>query len=460
MGGTGIGTFSDRLRDAVRGGGPFDGGTSRITNQGFINGLVYDPNAQALPPDAAEAEMLLSADQIRVGLAGNLAAYEFEAADGVVRRGDEIDYNGSPAGYTDDPQENIVYVSAHDNETLFDVSQYKHPLGTSTADRARAQNLGIDFTALAQGVNFFHAGVDLLRSKSLDRDSFNSGDWFNRLDFTYQSNNWAVGLPVASKNLSEWPIMQPLLADPALAPEPADIAATVAHMREMLEIRSGSPLFSLPTAQDVKDRLAFHNTGPDQVPGLIVMSVSDLVGSDLDPDFEEIVVLFNATDEIQSFTLPSSADREWELHPVQQTSADPVVQTASYAEGSFTVPARTTAVFVTDITPPEVNAALDFVRGGVNSAWFTVGFTCTDASGATGEADINGVPVENGEEVHLVIFDPSDPDPLPHWRRNRLGKLTIWDSAFELTVTCRDGAGNTAVVSVAPLFRAGGQPTE
>ncbi|MCP3934841.1 MAG: pullulanase-type alpha-1,6-glucosidase, partial [Actinomycetia bacterium] len=77
MGGTGIGTFSDRLRDAVRGGGPFDGGTSRITNQGFINGLVYDPNAQAYPTGVAEDEMLLSADQIRVGLAGNLAGFEF-----------------------------------------------------------------------------------------------------------------------------------------------------------------------------------------------------------------------------------------------------------------------------------------------------------------------------------------------------------------------------------------------
>ena len=45
MGGTGIGTFSDRLRDAVRGGGPFDGGEDLIRRQGFANGLFYDPNA-------------------------------------------------------------------------------------------------------------------------------------------------------------------------------------------------------------------------------------------------------------------------------------------------------------------------------------------------------------------------------------------------------------------------------
>ena len=45
LGGTGIGTFSDRLRDAVRGGGPFDGGEDLVRRQGFANGLYYDPNA-------------------------------------------------------------------------------------------------------------------------------------------------------------------------------------------------------------------------------------------------------------------------------------------------------------------------------------------------------------------------------------------------------------------------------
>jgi len=358
MGGTGIGTFSDRLRDAVRGGGPFDSGSSHITNQGFINGLVYDPNALALPAAQAEAEMLLSADQIRVALAGNLADYEFIAADGNLRRGDQIDYNGSPAGYTDDPQENIVYISAHDNETLFDISQYKHPLATSTADRARAQNLGIDITALAQGVNFFHAGVDMLRSKSMDRDSYNSGDWFNRLDFTYQSNNWAVGLPVASKNQAEWPLMQPYLANPALAPSPADIASTVAHMQEILEIRGSSPLFSLRTFDEVQARVAFHNTGPGQIPGLIVMSLSDMVGTDLDRDHELFVVLINANDEAQNITVPELAGKEMGLHLVQLTSVDAIVKMSTYdsESGTFSVPGRTTAVF--EFTPAEMVRSL------------------------------------------------------------------------------------------------------
>ena len=42
--GTGIGTFSDRLRDAVRGGGPFDE-NPRV--QGFASGLLTDPNGDA-----------------------------------------------------------------------------------------------------------------------------------------------------------------------------------------------------------------------------------------------------------------------------------------------------------------------------------------------------------------------------------------------------------------------------
>ena len=452
MGGTGIGTFSDRLRDAVRGGGPFDGGTSRITNQGFINGLVYDPNAQAYPTAVAEDEMLLSADQIRVGLAGNLAGFEFIDRNGNLVAGADVDYNGSPSGYTEDPQENIVYISAHDNETLFDISQYKHPMDTSTQDRARAQNIGLDITALAQGVNFFHAGADMLRSKSMDRDSFNSGDWFNQLDFTYQDNNWAVGLPVASKNEAEWPVMQPFLADPALDPAPADISATAMHMLEILEIRDSSPLFSLESAVDVQDRVGFHNTGPGQVPGLIVMSLSDLVGDDLDPALEEIVVLFNANDEAQSFVIPASAGREWELHPVQQGSADPVVATSTHdlASGAFTVPARTTAVFVTDITAPVVDTSLTFVRGGKKSAWFEVGYSCTDASAVVVEADINGLTVSDGETVHLVTINQNG---TPRWLRTGNGMLKIWDFEFLMTVICEDASGNTTTETVVPEFR-------
>jgi pullulanase/glycogen debranching enzyme/tetratricopeptide (TPR) repeat protein len=70
--GTGIGTFNDRMRDAVRGDRSFTG----QQEQGFITGLYYDPN-EVVPLSKAEqlAQLLWYADLIRLGLAGNLSDY-------------------------------------------------------------------------------------------------------------------------------------------------------------------------------------------------------------------------------------------------------------------------------------------------------------------------------------------------------------------------------------------------
>jgi pullulanase len=269
-----------------------------------------------------------------------------------------VDYNGQPAGYTADPQEDITYISKHDNQTLYDNNTYKAPVGTAKADRVRIQNVGLSTVLLGQGVPFMHAGSDLLRSKSFDRDSFNSGDWFNKLDFTTQSNNFGVGLPVASKNQDNWPIMQPLLANPDLKPGSTDIQFSTALYQELLQIRYSSPLFRLRTAKDVQARVAFHNTGPDQIPGLIVMSLSDLVAPDLDRAHELFVVLINANDEAQTFTLPELAGKELALHLVQVTSVDEVVKSSAFdsASGTFTVPGRTAAVF--EFAPQEMIRSL------------------------------------------------------------------------------------------------------
>ena len=88
-----------------------------------------------------------------------------------MQRGDAVDYNGHPAGYADQPDEVITYVDAHDNETLFDALTYKLPAATPMADRVRMNTVSLATTALAQTPSFWHAGADLLRSKSLDRNS-------------------------------------------------------------------------------------------------------------------------------------------------------------------------------------------------------------------------------------------------------------------------------------------------
>ena len=448
LAGTGIGTFSDRLRDAVRGGGPFDGSNDLVKNQGFINGLYYDPNSANSGADTEKAKLLLSADQIRVGLAGNLADYEFTDRNGNVVKGSQVDYNGSPAGYNQDPQEHIIYVEAHDNQTLWDISAYKHAAGVSMADRVRAHNLGIDFTVLAQGVPFLHAGQEILRSKSLDRNSYNSGDWFNKLDFTYQSNNWGVGLPPQGDNGSNWLIMQPLLANPALTPTTAEITANMAHLQTLLQIRKSSPLFRLRTEADVMARLRFYNTGPSQIPGLIVMSLADNVAGlrDLDPARELIVVLFNARDEAQTFSAAEFQGLKLALHSALAQGNDSVVKTATFtaATGSFTIPARTTAVFVDGVTTvtialnsvPQVATDLAFsgsfggfllddpatddgdfygksrtfdvvpgvytVRRSNNANWFTTNITCTPDGGAVVNLAGRSVTLTVSEGVNVT----------------------------------------------------------
>ncbi len=351
MAGTGIGTFSDRLRDAARGGGPFSG----VQEQGFATGLLSFPNATDQgDAQAQKSKLLLYADQIKVGLAGNLKDYTLTDRTGAQVTGEVVRYNGQPTGYTGAPQENIAYVSAHDNETFWDAIQLKAPASATVADRVRMNNLGLSLVMLGQGVPFFHAGDDLLRSKSLDRNSYNSGDWFNTVDWTYQSNNWGVGLPMQGDNAEKWPLLKPLLADPKLKATSADIQGAVANFQALLRVRKSSRLFRLRTADQIKQHVSFLNSGPDQVPGLIVMLLSD-DKAQLDATASRILVVFNATNQTQTVS-DATLSGAWALHPDLASAKDAALAGATFVDGAFKVPALTTAVFVAAAAQPAATA--------------------------------------------------------------------------------------------------------
>jgi uncharacterized protein (TIGR03382 family) len=59
-------------------------------------------------------------------------------------------------------------------------------------------------------------------------------------------------------------------------------------------------------------------------------------------------VLFNGTDEEQRFSASTFKDARLELHPVLKESTDPIARSSAFdaGTGTFTVPARTTAVFM------------------------------------------------------------------------------------------------------------------
>ncbi|MFE3169092.1 pullulanase-type alpha-1,6-glucosidase [Streptomyces sp. NPDC059224] len=335
MAGTGVATFSDRARDAVRGGSPFDEDPGV---QGFASGLYTDPNASTANGTAAEqkARLLHYQDLIKIGLSGNLAAYRFTDTDGKEVTGAEVDYNGSPAGYADAPGDALAYVDAHDNESLFDALTYKLPAGTSAPARARMQVLAMATAALSQGPSLSQAGTDLLRSKSLDRNSFDSGDWFNAIHWNCSDGNgngFGRGLPMAADNASKWPYAKTLLGSVRVGC--AEIDETSAAYRDLLRIRTTDSVFSLDTAGQVQSKLSFPLSGKDETPGVITMELGDLV------------VVFNATPERQEQRVGALAGTGYRLHPVQAAGADPVVKSASYdrSAGTFTVPGRTVAVF-------------------------------------------------------------------------------------------------------------------
>ena len=315
-----VGTFNDRPRDIIR-------SASLFNNSASLN----------------------DQDIMRLGLAGTLQDYQLQDKAGVIKSGKDF----SQSSYGKDPADIINYVSKHDGASLWDQLQYGLSTDLSVDDRVRAQNIAATMPLMSQGIPFLQAGGDLIRSKSMDKNSYDSGDWFNLVDFTKTTNNWNVGLPLAQDNEGSWSAITGLIANAETTVQTSHIVFAGEVFKELLSIRNASPLFRLASAQEVYDRVGFHNTGTNQTKGLIVMSIDDGTGhtpqlTDLDANNDAIVVVINGTTSEQSHTVPTATG--FELHSVQQASADSRVQTASFSvgasDGTFTVPALTTAVFV------------------------------------------------------------------------------------------------------------------
>ncbi|MFG6460973.1 alpha-1,6-glucosidase domain-containing protein [Roseateles sp. DXS20W] len=342
LNGSGIGSFNPLIRDAVRGGGCCDSGNAVVANQGYVNGFFYDPNAAA--SGQTRGELMWQADRIKASLAGSIRSFQMQTSWDATLRLDQIDVGGIPAGWVLEPGEVVNYVENHDNLTLFDNNAFRLPTGTSKEDRARVQILANAINAFSQGVAYFHAGTDTLRSKSLDKNSYDSGDWFNRLDWSYQDNNFGVGLPPSRDNADNWALARPLLANPLIKPHANDIAWTRDAFRDLLKIRKSTTLLRLRTAEDIKARLTFLNTGSAQEPTVLVGRVNG-VGYP-GANFDELVYLINVDKTAKTLTLPTLAGHALELHPAHTADQRARAATFDRATGTVNVPARTAVVFV------------------------------------------------------------------------------------------------------------------
>ncbi len=325
LNGTGIGTFSDRARDAVRGGGCCDSGTDAVNRKGFVNFMHWDTQ---------RPEALRLTDLVRLGLAGTLKQMPITAASGNTVLGEAIDYAGQKAGYATHTMDVVNYVENHDNQTLFDINVFKLPPNTLPMDRAKVQVLALAVTSLSFGVAYFHAGGELLRSKSLDRNSYDSGDWFNRIDWSGQSNGFASGVPIKNDNGNDWAIMQKLLRDKRIRVSAKEIAWTRQQFLQLLAVRKSLMPVGSNTAERVLKELQFYNTGPQALSGLIVAKV-------FDPTLARwVIYALNAKDQAQRFQLPGALAAHWRPHPVvKQPWFKPISQR------QLTIPGRSWAVW-------------------------------------------------------------------------------------------------------------------
>ena len=363
--GTGIGAFNDRLRDAVHGGGPFD--DDHRVMQGFGSGAFSDFNGLDTRSETERrADYLHRVDLVKLGLAGNLKDYTLTTYDGKTVSGAQLDYNGQGAGFASQPAENVNYVDAHDNETLFDLVTYKMPADAPMDHRVRMSLISQASVALSQSPSFWASGTEMLRSKSLDRDSFNSGDYYNAIDWTMHDNGFGHGLPVKSKNGAAWDHMRPLLENPDLKPSPEQIDTSSEIAMDFLRVRSSSRLFTLGSADLIRSKVSFPNSGEGAVDGTIVMLINDEAGagSDVDAALDGALVVFNATDKTMTTAVDGLAGRVFKLHDAQANGSDAVVKDSSFdaKTGSVTVPARTVAVFTQatgDRVDPNANPTPD-----------------------------------------------------------------------------------------------------
>jgi pullulanase len=345
--GLSIGTFNDRIRDALRGGTT---DPKEKSDQGFLTGLFYDFNQEPAnrntPPDlnAQKEKLLQLQDVIKVGLAGNLRDFSFTDYRGQKLNGGDLQFRGQPVGYAANTIETVNYVSAHDGYCLWDAIQAKSPFSTPdrnirpapTAERVRMAWMGLASVVLSQGVAFVEGGSELLRSKSGDADSYDSGDWFNAIDWSFSNNNWAVGLPPSWRNRDDWSFWSPRLQDSAMRVSQSDIQATNNYFKALLAIRKRFRAWQFSNAVDMMTHTDFLENRRGVTPGVIAFRLENDDGKKL--------ILFNATNSAVTFENSELAQDTWTVAP-ELSAADPIVKSFKVQKNAeFKIPARTTVV--------------------------------------------------------------------------------------------------------------------
>ncbi len=143
--------------------------------------LAIQPNSHKLPGFA------FFSDTLRDLMRGDIREHTapgFVAGAKTSREALDASFMGMPE-WAAQPRQCVNYVSCHDNHTLFDRLALTAPLA-SREERIRMNTLAAAFSILAQGIPFFQAGEEMLRTKpdgsgGFDDNSYRAADSVNAL---------------------------------------------------------------------------------------------------------------------------------------------------------------------------------------------------------------------------------------------------------------------------------------
>ena len=317
---TNIGSFNDRFRDLVRGGSPFDCGY-KLQSQSFVTGLSLFDNDLSLiakknsfkscyDKDSFKKEelslrrqrTLVEKDLLRASILGNLKSNNLLGyADREINTSD-LTFRGSKLAYSANPNETINYVSKHDNQTLWDNTQYKLPLSMPLDERIALHSLQLSYPLFSFGVPFIHMGSEIIRSKAFARDSYNSGDFFNRVDFSMNSSVWKRAFSLGDARDKDFMVDIYKKADIDLTKR--ERKKVLSRFLEDLRIRDDLEFFGSNDAEFIKENVKFLNTGSKQNIGLIAYKVQT--------QSRDVLIVFNNDRLAHSLQLDSDS---WQVHP-------------------------------------------------------------------------------------------------------------------------------------------------
>ena len=170
-----------------------------IYGEGWTMGATIDGSAQAnqtniskiVPTGDAIGGIAVFNDAIRDGLKGSVFD---SASQGYISGASKLNWNkvlfgikggqGVGIGWAVDNSMVINYMSAHDNNTLWDKLLLSNP-NNSDDERNRMNNLGAVINLISKGTPFWQAGEEMLRTKDGDENSYKSSDAINNI-------NWSV----------------------------------------------------------------------------------------------------------------------------------------------------------------------------------------------------------------------------------------------------------------------------